>query len=216
MKETEQYNHKSYIYRKYVGILILIIIYILFAIIPPLIITLVFLNQSDYQPYKKSNFFFNNDNLDSNKLRSINSLLLKTPCYEIRSKVTILKSYEVNKCYLTIELESENEKIAQIDIYPFINTLSLHEEIALWKKFRKSYLIISEKNITVGNYPAYQILYKINQFSSFVNIIIFVETGNRYQHILKYSSNGFIINSNYDKEKTKSNVDYLISHWKWL
>lgn len=141
-----------------------------------------------------------------------------TPCYKAKSKINVEEKYKVNDCDLSIELTKNRDVIGVVGVHQFADsTATLEEEISGWKEFNKSIVILSEKDIRVGNLPARQIIYKSSPVSDTLHTNVYIYTNNRYEKVFGYPVNGFILNSLYDDaSEIKSNFDYLISNWTWL
>jgi len=141
-----------------------------------------------------------------------------TPCYKVQSQINIEKTYEANDCDLSIKLTDNQKLIGIIGVHQFADsTATLEKEIEGWKEFNKSIVILSEKDLQVGSFPAQQIIYKSSSKSDTLFTDVFIYSDNRYEKIFGYPVNGFIISSLYDDEsEIKSNFDYLISNWTWL
>ncbi len=140
---------------------------------------------------------------------------LTTSCYSFKLKNKIEKQYHSsNDCIFTLVFKTEPPE--RINITYFINTKgSLEDEVKLWKE-NNVYTIISERKFEIDKKPAYQIIYKYDN-SSNLWTVIFVFSGNKYEHIFGFPNNGFVISSIYsDNSESKVNLDYLLKTWKWL
>lgn len=160
--------------------------------------------------------------VNQSKQINLDKKIFSTPCYEIKSKIELEETYKINDCDLSLKLMKKSNLIGIIGIHQFNGSNNLlYEEIDNWKNnwknLNKNIQIISEKNLKIGNKPAYQIIFKISPSSDTLHSNIFIYTSNLYEKIFGHPNNGFIINFIYnEKSEMKSNIDYLLSNWKWL
>ena len=161
-------------------------------------------NSWEWKEVNKSQVNLNND-----------PFTVTTPCYVIKSQVEAKQTYKVNDCDLSLQIGEDSDIVG---IHQFAQSdATLIEAINDWKKFNNDNVIISERDIKVGDIDSHQIIFKSSQTSDVIHTVLLVYTGNRYQSVFNYPVNGFEIVSLYeDERKIKSNVDYLLSHWTWL